>query len=207
MTKKILLVDAIKFHKLKMVEKYGSEWNYKKVWCKEHGFNTPNDYRKFLAEINGFESYWKMFVSNSGKTVKEILENQAKNKGFKNFKEYQDFIAKRSGFKNFQKYKQEWAKVKSKENFLNGMCSKCGKERENKSFNQCNKCRIKGRENDKRLRDRRRDKGLCIYCGKFKAKNGYSKCESCRKINLKITKRYRKELSQIQSKTEDKNVI
>jgi predicted amidophosphoribosyltransferase len=86
--------------------------------------------------------------------------------------------------------KYDW--VERREGFKkNGLCSRCGKKRENLEFLQCDHCRDVHRKNVGRvdseisnsymqnLRKHRKENNLCSRCGK-KKEEGAGYCEKCR---------------------------
>ncbi|MFH1801215.1 MAG: hypothetical protein ABH804_00030 [archaeon] len=62
-----------------------------------------------------------------------------------------------------------------------GLCASCGRERINKKFVNCERCRGKAMESHKRLSKNRRERGLCFKCGRERKDKEFSLCEKCRK--------------------------
>ena len=59
-----------------------------------------------------------------------------------------------------------------------GLCTNCGKEREDPEYKHCAKCRAQSRE--KRLK--REQMGLCVSCGGLRLDPAWKNCARCRDV-------------------------
>lgn len=62
---------------------------------------------------------------------------------------------------------------------MEGKCTTCGGEKEDPTFASCEKCRSRGNNSKRLLREKRLREGICIACGKEKAADGKQKCITC----------------------------
>lgn len=122
---------------------FRGSYKYEKSRVNLLGFKTTNEYKKELAKRKGFKSVWEMekvSLLKENKSVKEIFDRRAIKRGFKSDKDYKKFLAIKLGFEDFNEYRN--FKMKELRGFRseNGLCMKCGGERDSK-FKRCLKCR------------------------------------------------------------------
>ncbi len=122
---------------------FGGSYEYEKSRVKLFGFKGVKEYKKDLANRNGFATRWEMekaTILKKFKTIRKYFDEKAKEKGFKDYRDYQDFLFRNLGFKDFNDYQRFRYKELMKFRDENSLCMRCQNKRDSK-FKTCSKCR------------------------------------------------------------------
>lgn len=126
--KRILIYDEINKFKQEIIGKFGSMRNYTYQYVRKLGYKTIAEYNLAMIKMAGFDSYyeyqtilarekgyksrWYRFIENKKNKYPHIMRpidlmnQEARNKGYPNHKEYEEALYKSKGFRDRKDYRR-----------------------------------------------------------------------------------------------------